>query len=299
MRRYTVRRRQDLSPCWNLTANTLHGTATSGLYSPPTAQHWAGQHHGGWASPDLRVGDVLLRNLILYADSRDHASWEHQGEEPNNNLRQLEQAILSCGVSFQIWQKREPTGKPISGSYDWTALTGKHKLQVLKMLPEKMSTLMPDSISPRVPALWRVSMHNMHNILFWNYFYHHLNFYLGFVVLYTYTMTSWNLSPIEIDRFHGQVIVGTTVMGVYSMLRFKLCSVFYLYRPNNGFVTLSSWGIWCRATSASMSLPTCISWCSMCQRCWGSSATLNGFRDRLSKTSDNHLLFWFYNSFLY
>ena len=98
----------------------------------------------------LRVGDVLLRNLILYADSRDHASREHQGEEPNNNLRQLEQAILSCGVSFQIWQKREPTGKPISGSYDWTALTGKQKLQVLKMLPEKMSTLMPDSISPRV-----------------------------------------------------------------------------------------------------------------------------------------------------
>ena len=32
----------------------------------------------------LRVGDVLLRNLILYADSRDHASREHQGEESNN-----------------------------------------------------------------------------------------------------------------------------------------------------------------------------------------------------------------------
>jgi len=30
----------------------------------------------------LRVGDVLLRNLILYADSRDHASREHQGEDP-------------------------------------------------------------------------------------------------------------------------------------------------------------------------------------------------------------------------
>ena len=110
----------------------------------------------------LRVGDVLLRNLILYADSRDHASREHRGEEANN-LRQLEQAIRSCGVSFQIWQKWEPTGKPISGSYGWTALTGKHKLQVLKMLPEKMSTLMPASISPRVVALWRVSMKHIHN----------------------------------------------------------------------------------------------------------------------------------------
>ena len=109
----------------------------------------------------LCVGDVLLQNLILYADSRDHASREHQGEEANH-LRQLEQAIRSCGVSFQIWQKQEPTGKPIPGSYEWTALTGKHKLQVLKMLPEKMSTLLEESISPRVAALLKVCV-NIHN----------------------------------------------------------------------------------------------------------------------------------------
>jgi len=109
----------------------------------------------------LCVGDVLLQNLILYADSRDHASREHQGEEANHP-RQLEQAIRSCGVSFQIWQKQEPTGKPIPGSYEWTALTGKHKLQVLKMLPEKMSTLLEESISPRVAALLKVCV-NIHN----------------------------------------------------------------------------------------------------------------------------------------
>ena len=71
----------------------------------------------------LRVGDVLLRNLILYTDSRDHASQEDQGEEAIH-LQQLEPAIRSCGVSFQIWQKQESTGKPIPGSYEWTALTG-------------------------------------------------------------------------------------------------------------------------------------------------------------------------------
>ena len=109
----------------------------------------------------LRVGDVLLRNLILYADSRDHTSREHQGVEANN-LRQLEQAIRSCGVSFKIWQKREPTGKPIPGSYDWTALTGKHKLQVLKMLPERMNALLPESVSPKLTALWKVCV-NTHN----------------------------------------------------------------------------------------------------------------------------------------
>ena len=73
-----------------------------------------------------------------------------------NHLQQLEQAIRSCGVSFQIWQRRKPTGKSISGSYEWTARTGKHKLKVLKMLPEKMSTWMPDSISPRVAGPWKM-----------------------------------------------------------------------------------------------------------------------------------------------
>ena len=41
---------------------------------------------------------------------------------------------------------------------DWTALTGKHKLQVLRMLPEKMSLLLPDAIFPRIAALWRVGV---------------------------------------------------------------------------------------------------------------------------------------------
>ena len=104
----------------------------------------------------------------------------------------------------------------------------KHKLQVLKMLVEKMSTSMPDSISSRVAALWRVLKHaHMHNTLplslllsvppsltqsfhpllspsltyyFENTFTTTWIFIQGFVALYT-TMTSWNPSPTEIDRF--------------------------------------------------------------------------------------------------
>ena len=71
----------------------------------------------------LRIGDVLIRNLILFAHSQDHYSQERLGER-THHIQELEKAISSCGVSFHIWQKREPTGKPISGSYDWTALTG-------------------------------------------------------------------------------------------------------------------------------------------------------------------------------
>ena len=59
---------------------------------------------------------------------------------------------------FQIWQNKEPNGKPIPGSYDWTALSGKHKLLVLQKLPAKMDTLLRDNLSAHVAKLWNVSM---------------------------------------------------------------------------------------------------------------------------------------------
>ena len=102
----------------------------------------------------LRIGDVLFRNLILYADSRDHTSRERGGT--SSHVQQLQQAIQSCGVSFQIWHKKEPSGKPIPGSYDWTALSGKHKLLVLQKLPEKMSTFLPEATCTKFANLWTV-----------------------------------------------------------------------------------------------------------------------------------------------
>ena len=104
----------------------------------------------------LRIMDVLIRNLILYADSEDHRQKEHHGVE-SHSVRNLEQAIRSCGVCFQIWKNKEPTGKPIPGSYDWTALSGKHKLLVLKKLPAKMDTLLKDDLPAHVAKLWNVS----------------------------------------------------------------------------------------------------------------------------------------------
>ena len=52
----------------------------------------------------LRVMDVLIRNLISLAVSRDHE--ERQGET-SNHIRQLEQAVQSCKVTFTIWQRVE------------------------------------------------------------------------------------------------------------------------------------------------------------------------------------------------
>ena len=77
----------------------------------------------------LRIGDVLLRNLILQVYSMRHRRKEHDGQD-SNGIKELEEAVRACGVSFQIRQNREPTGKPIPGSYDFIALSGKFKLQV-------------------------------------------------------------------------------------------------------------------------------------------------------------------------
>jgi hypothetical protein len=105
----------------------------------------------------LRIGDVLLRNLILEVDSIGHRRREHNGEE-SNGIRELEEAVRACGVSFQIRQNREPTGKPIPGSYDFTALSGKFKLQVMRKLPAKFDTILPGGLGPQVAQLWNVSV---------------------------------------------------------------------------------------------------------------------------------------------
>ena len=57
----------------------------------------------------LHITDVLIQNLILFADSSDHRSKAHCGVV-TSHVKELEAAIQSCGVTFQIQQKREANG---------------------------------------------------------------------------------------------------------------------------------------------------------------------------------------------
>ena len=50
----------------------------------------------------LRTGDVLLRNVILQADSLDHKAYMATGRRIESHLRSLELLIQQCGVSFSI-----------------------------------------------------------------------------------------------------------------------------------------------------------------------------------------------------
>ena len=93
----------------------------------------------------LRIGDILIRNLIFHADSCDQRNRAHRGAE-TTHIRELE-AILWSAFQLALIKKQ-----------DWTALTRKHKLMVLKKLPPKMSTLLPSHLCPVVVKLWYVSL---------------------------------------------------------------------------------------------------------------------------------------------
>ena len=50
----------------------------------------------------LRIGDVLLRNVILQANSLDHRVYMTEGRQSDDHLRTLETLVRRCGVSFVI-----------------------------------------------------------------------------------------------------------------------------------------------------------------------------------------------------
>ena len=105
----------------------------------------------------LRITDVLLRNLILQVDMEQHRCRE-RSLPVTCTMQQLEDAVRSCGVCFKIWQLREPTGKPIPGHYDCTALPGGHKLRVLRGLPSKLQEVLPGGmdLTLKITTLWKV-----------------------------------------------------------------------------------------------------------------------------------------------
>ena len=62
----------------------------------------------------LRVTDVLMANLITEAMEWDkEEEFEKKGAAKNVHLEKLINTIRSCGVSFEVWEKKMPTGKGV------------------------------------------------------------------------------------------------------------------------------------------------------------------------------------------
>ena len=103
--------------------------------------------------------DKLLDNLV-----RDAIEWDRGDnlskapkDRTTKHLDELVEAISSCGVCFNVWEKRDGDGKG-SGVFDFTSLMGNDKKVLLKRLPSKLAgiTGTRPGYSEVVVKLWKV-----------------------------------------------------------------------------------------------------------------------------------------------
>ncbi|XP_028394773.1 uncharacterized protein LOC114518936 [Dendronephthya gigantea] len=113
----------------------------------------------------LRVMDVLLNNII-----QETIAWDKKTnfnkkkcERDMAHLKKLQSTIRSCGVSFDIWEKKTEDGKG-SGQYDFTSLLGSDKKKLLAELPDKLvDCLMPETCDV-VTEIWK-KFHELYKII--------------------------------------------------------------------------------------------------------------------------------------
>ncbi|PFX12813.1 hypothetical protein AWC38_SpisGene23165 [Stylophora pistillata] len=103
----------------------------------------------------LRVTDILIENLVhecLNWDKDDDLDHK-KGTATGLHLKSLIIVIKSCGVSFDVWEKRNADGKG-SGKHDWTSLLGKDKKILLADLPNKLHKILHPDTALTVVAVW-------------------------------------------------------------------------------------------------------------------------------------------------
>jgi len=70
-------------------------------------------------------------------------------------MQDLVKAIVSCGVSFSVWEKQDADGKG-SGLYDFTSLMGSDKKLLLQHLPAKLKGVVKPDVCDTVIKIWKV-----------------------------------------------------------------------------------------------------------------------------------------------
>ena len=113
----------------------------------------------------ITLVDKLTKNLVINAIENDRR--ENLNKRPmdrsNKNLDALIKCIRSCGISFNVWEKAEEDCR--GGLYDFTSLMGSDKRLLLKTLPSKLATILPDNTSGTIVRLWQVLIGTL--VLFW------------------------------------------------------------------------------------------------------------------------------------
>ena len=110
------------------------------------------------------VTDKLLKNLVHEALNRDVKENLHKApcNRTSTHLDSLLNAIRSCGICFDIWEKKNADGKG-SGIYDFTSIMGTEKQILLEKLPLALEGVITPVTSDVVIKLWKVqSFTNRH-----------------------------------------------------------------------------------------------------------------------------------------
>ena len=101
--------------------------------------------------------DILTRNLMTSAiawDKRDNHN-KRPCDRDDLHVQALISAINNCGVSFNIWEKKDADGST-SGIFDFTSLMGNDKKLLLKNLPGKLQDVIHAEGRTSVIKLWKV-----------------------------------------------------------------------------------------------------------------------------------------------
>ena len=100
----------------------------------------------------LRITDRLIKNLISGAITNDNVTNILEGTMVKN----LVQAIRSCGVTFNIFTKSRT-------NTEFTSLTGSDRKKLLKFLPPKIQNCQPAEYGKKLEILWEVGLANLSN----------------------------------------------------------------------------------------------------------------------------------------
>ena len=136
----------------------------------------------------------MTKNLVMAAvnwDKEDNFN-KQPCEITHSHLNALIAAINSCGVCFQVWEKKDADGSR-SGTFDFTSLMGSDKKLLLNHLPENLHGVIRSNSAFTVIKIWQVCRFIENDfllgscMLFWHIIYVYMtrNLYISiFVVSY-------------------------------------------------------------------------------------------------------------------
>jgi hypothetical protein len=105
----------------------------------------------------FQLADVLTKNLVNEAVAWDHKENFNKApcQRTTAHVDALKQAIASCGISFNIWEKKNADGKA-SGLFEFTSLMGSDKKILMKELPPKLKDILKPKSCNTIVQIWEV-----------------------------------------------------------------------------------------------------------------------------------------------